>query len=1169
MAKPTAEDLRRFSTNELLQRHTREEIKQAIREAREGITQARPGFVDRFKASFAPSPEAEADIYKRSGYKARPRGEDVVIDQPGGGYINVDPPGFDVGDIADVGGELPSIVLGAGGGLLAGLGGLATGPGALAAAAAGSAGGSAAGEYGRQQLAQYFGAEQPTDWGRVGTEAALGAAGEGVGKLLARPLRGLVSKARRTMRSGPAGLTGPEVPVQPEIAQTLDDLGQFDLRFGTQLEARAPLDVQTQSEMVGEFQQRIRESPGGGRRVRENIDKPFAQEVERGYEAMGRAQGIDPITQEQRLGVGSRLQEAATKTKTDPEFGRLATRRRRYEAFEELVDPNAEPDLSNTQKAIQEILKSKIMRRELVGTAGLEDLNKAIEAAQKIQTFDRLNLEREALNDQIDPKSWATPMAGGPQGLMKRLWTGLNDDWEAFLEAGGKKSTRPGADAPDPAPTIDLDIKTAQAARAVGETLTPNQIVRGMGGLQPSELKRIKGAMDVDRGMASAIGKLRGRPGMTIEEMLENVRGSEQGDSIFRAAGIESADDFMEAIRTKTFFQKFQAGTEAFERGATREQAEAARGQIGPLFERIENAGTVDDLQAIAREFEEARAAGIVDVEDLTVANDEIKKRYNSINRMEIEPKFLKELPEPGEVPPEWLDLGPEGRSYAQEVLDKIGTDSSDESVRHLSVIARELPTPAFGESPIDEFYHATYGGQLNASLLAKAMDLPGKSHVGTLGDVLLGKELRELYKDALDVDIYIHNAALKQRTREGVESMGALGRVRGDRPVIIVGNETASQRENIFRTILHEGTHALRAKKGRLSEGIGPVDPENYESYRALPFEESARRMTDHANKILTDHAKGEIALDGLISSPKGLLMRISDKAAADKPAGWRPEMGTKTPLYNDLAEFYTLITNLKDKEALKAGKAARSYASGLYKIDESSVVGRLFRNEETWSDIPARLTKGEGLTPEEIRGLKRYVGAEGVKEKGIDPSVRGQKAWTDLQSSVLEDLKKASIWRGARYAKTTPDQFVIDGEKLVRKLDNLKPGALDEIFGPVLADDLTRFANMVEGAQKSEKQFGNISGSGSNLASPFHMALLSKLFSGAPQTAIADILGRMAASTGGGLALGTRTGVDLLTGQTGWQRGLKARPRLLETLGRVGGLTTVQGAQGSTGAR
>ena len=906
MAKPTLEELRQYAgrTHELLQRYTHAEIEQGVREAREGITQARPGFMDRFKASFAPSPEAEADIYKSLGYKARPRGEDVVIDKPGGGYINVDPAGLDWGDIADVGGELPSIALGTGGGLLAGLGGLVTGPGALAAAAAGSAAGSAAGELGRQQIAQYFGAEQPTDWGRVGTEAVLGAAGEGVGKLLARPLRGLVSKARRTTRSGPAGLTGPEVPVQPEIAQTLDDLGAFDLRFGTQLEARAPLDVQTQSEMVGEFQQRIRESPGGGRRVRENIDKPFAQEVERGYEAMGRAQGIDPITQEQRLGVGSRLQEAATKTKTDPEFGRLATRRRRYEAFEELVDPNAEPDLSNTQKAIQEILKSKIMRRELVGTAGLEDLNKAIEAAQKIQTFDRLNLEREALNDQIDPKSWATPMAGGPQGLMKRLWTGLNDDWEAFLEAGGKKSTRPGADAPDPPPTIDLDIKTAQAARAVGETLTPNQIVRGMGGLQPSELKRIKGAMDVDRGMASAIGKLRGRPGMTIEEMLENVRGSEQGDSIFRAAGIESADDFMEAIRTKSFFQKFQAGAESFERGATREQAEAARGQIGPLFERIENAGTVDDLQAIAREFEEARAAGIVDVEDLTVANDEIGKRYQTILERTVAPKT--------DIP----DIG--------------------------------LPSQA-----------------------------------------------------------------------------------------------------------------------------------------------------------------------------------------------------------------------------ALEAGKAARSYASGLYKIDESSVVGRLFRNEETWSDIPARLTKGEGLTPEEIRGLKRYIGAEGVKEKGIDPSVRGQKAWTDLQSSVLEDIKKASIWRGARYAKTTPGQFVIDGQKMVRKLDDLKPGALDEIFGPVLADDLTRFANMVEGAQKSEKQFGNISGTGSNNASMFNMALLGKLFSGAPQTAIADILGRTAASTGGGLALGTRTGVDLLTGQTGWQRGLKARPRLLETLGRVGGLTTVQGAQSSTGAR
>ena len=905
MANPTPEELRRYKTHELLQLgFTRPEIKEAVKQARTGISQARPGFVDRFQASFATSPEDEAAIYRKKGYKARPQGENVVLDRPGGGYINVDPPGFDWGDVADVGGELPSIALGTAGGLTAGLTGLVTGPGAIAAAATGAAAGSGAGEWTRQQIAQQFGAEQPTDWGRVATEAVLGATGEGVGRALARPLRGLVSKARRTTRSGPAGLTGPEVPVQPEVAKTLEDLGAFDLRFGTQMEARAPLDVQTQSEMLGEFQQRIRESPGGGRRVREAIDKPFAQEVERGFEAMGRAQGIDPITQEKRLGVGSRLQEAATKTKTDEDFGRLATRRRRYEEFRGLIDPNAEPDLSNTQKAIQDILSSNIVKRELVGTAGLEDLNKAIEAAQKIQTFDRLNLEREALGDQIDPKSWATPMAGGPQGLMKRLWGGLNADWEAFLEAGGKKSTRPGADAPPPAPAIDLDIKPTQATRAVGEVLTPNQIVRGMGGLQPSELNRIRGAMDADRGLQMAIGKLRGNPGMTIEEMLENVRGSEQGDAIFRAAGIESADDFMEAIRTKSFFQKFQAGAESFERGAAREQAEAARGQIGPLFERIENAGTVDDLHAIAREFEEARAAGIIDAEDLRVANDEI------------------------------------GDSY----------------------------------------------------------------------------------------------------------------------------------------------------------------------------------------QKILT----------------------------------------RTTPPKTDIPDI-----GQPSQEALEAGKAARDYASGLYKIDESSVVGRLFRNEEKWSEIPARLTEGKGLTPEEIRGLKRYVGAEGVKEQGIDPSLRGQKAWQDLQSAVLEDLKKAAVWRGARYAKTTPDQFVIDGEKLVRKLDNLKPGALEEIFDPVLADDLKRFASMVEAAQKSEKQFMNPSGSGANISSPFNLALLGKVFSGNPMTAVGDILGRSAASIGGGLVLGTRTGVDLLTGQTGWQRGLKQRPRLLETLGRAGGLTAVQSAQSGAGGR
>ena len=192
-----------------------------------------------------------------------------------------------------------------------------------------------------------------------------------------------------------------------------------------------------------------------------------------------------------------------------------------------------------------------------------------------------------------------------------------------------------------------------------------------MGGLQPSELTRIKGAMDVDRGMASAIGKLRGNPGMTIEEMLENVRGSEQGGAIFRAAGIESADDFMEAIRTKSFFEKFQAGTESFERGAAREQAEAAQGQIGPLFERIENAGTVDDLQAIAREFEEARRAGIVDAEDLAVANDEINKSYQNILARTTAP--ATDIPDIGLPSQAAREAGQRARSYSAEMhrIDK------------------------------------------------------------------------------------------------------------------------------------------------------------------------------------------------------------------------------------------------------------------------------------------------------------------------------------------------------------------------------------------------------------------------------------------------------------------------------------------------------------------
>ena len=646
MAKPTRQELK-LGLDALRGRGFSDaEISEAARETlttvRQETERYQPGFLERLQAGMAPTARGEANIYRGMGYDAFPKGDDVFIRTPTG-HVRADPKGFDVGDIADVAGELPSIAGGTLGGLAGAGAGIWSGPGAVAAGVAGAGFGSGAGDWVRQQIAQQLGSGEGTDWGRVALEGALGAGGElggrYVGKLLAGPFR----------RSRTA----------PDIAKTIDQVVKFDEQYGTELARLAPADVQTGSEFLGQATQRVREGQFGGQRLRETQDIPFEREVEKGFEAIRGQAGLTQRAGESEAGKGLKEAVASTLKERTEELNRL------YDEFGALVNPMAQPNLSNTGEAMSEILSRDVMKRKKTGAEGLDILRNALEEAGEVATFADLVGHRKAVASEV--KVWDPARKSDEvQSALQKLWGALRDDEAAFLEAGGRKSTRPGADAPPPAPTIDLDIKPAQATRAVGETLTPNQIVRGMGGLQPSELTRIKGAMDVDRGMASAIGKLRGNPGMTIEEMLENVRGSEQGDAIFRAAGIESADDFMEAIRTKSFFQKFQAGAESFERGAAREQAEAARGQIGPLFERIEKAGTVDDLQAIAREFEEARRAGVIDAEDLAVANDEINKSYQNILARTTAP--ATDIPDIGLPSQAAREAGQRARSYSAEM---------------------------------------------------------------------------------------------------------------------------------------------------------------------------------------------------------------------------------------------------------------------------------------------------------------------------------------------------------------------------------------------------------------------------------------------------------------------------------------------------------------------
>ena len=149
------------------------------------------GFMDRILASFKSSPESAANFY-RTRY-----GQDNVRVQDGevqfkapktGRWTQADPKRLDWGDLADLVGELPELIGGAGGAIVGATAGLPTGPGAVVTAMGGAAAGTAGGNIVKQLVGSLVpGGDVETPLQRAGgvaQSAAFGAVGEGAGQLV-------------------------------------------------------------------------------------------------------------------------------------------------------------------------------------------------------------------------------------------------------------------------------------------------------------------------------------------------------------------------------------------------------------------------------------------------------------------------------------------------------------------------------------------------------------------------------------------------------------------------------------------------------------------------------------------------------------------------------------------------------------------------------------------------------------------------------------------------------------------------------------------------------------------------------------------------------------------------------------------------------------------------
>lgn len=150
-------------------------------------------FLQRIAASFKSSPQSVANFYKtrENVEDTRVRDGEVQIKYKGKtGWVQADPKRLELGDVADMVGELPEIVGGAVGGIagFAGGGAPTLGVGAIPGAVVGAAAGTAGGNVVKQSIGALLpGSDAETALQRAGNvaqSAAWGAVGEGAGQIV-------------------------------------------------------------------------------------------------------------------------------------------------------------------------------------------------------------------------------------------------------------------------------------------------------------------------------------------------------------------------------------------------------------------------------------------------------------------------------------------------------------------------------------------------------------------------------------------------------------------------------------------------------------------------------------------------------------------------------------------------------------------------------------------------------------------------------------------------------------------------------------------------------------------------------------------------------------------------------------------------------------------------
>lgn len=148
-----------------------------------------------------------------------------------------------------------------------------------------------------------------------------------------------------------------------------------------------------------------------------------------------------------------------------------------------------------------------------------------------------------------------------------------------------------------------------------------------------------------------------------------------------------------------------------------------------------------------------------------------------------------------------------------------------------------EVPAIVKGDAPF-----VPRAPKFNHDVLTKAFNAPEGAQVGVLGDFLVGPKVRALYADVLDVPI---------RKLTSPDFHGAFGDYDGQ-PTIFLD---AASGDKTIPVLLEEAAHAMRVVgRGRVDapQSLGPSF--DFDAYQALPAEQSAARLVQHAMRLQED---------------------------------------------------------------------------------------------------------------------------------------------------------------------------------------------------------------------------------------------------------------------------------------------------------------------------